>query len=142
MSQRIKDKTKDIENYLSELEEIFPDSFEIYENDNVIRAACERYFEKIVEAMTDLGYLILKENNFELPEDDLGVFEILLENKIIDSGIASRMRQAKQMKNFISHQYGFVDDERVYETISEELFKDCELFLKQVEKFLMFFLVR
>ena len=52
---RIKDKIKEIEGYLSELSEIIPKSFEEYKEIKN-KAACERYFEKIIESVIDLSF--------------------------------------------------------------------------------------
>ena len=46
-----------------EFETIKLSDFNSYENSYIIKAACERYFEKIVEAFVDIAYLILKERN-------------------------------------------------------------------------------
>jgi len=58
---RINDKIEQIQKYLEELETTFPISFEEYLNDFKIRAICERYFEKIVESVIDLSFLIINE---------------------------------------------------------------------------------
>ena len=49
---RIKDKAREIETYLNELVDIIPNSFEEYKEKKT-KAACERYFEVIIEAVTD-----------------------------------------------------------------------------------------
>ena len=58
---RIKDKIKEIEEYLEELKSILPIDFKEYSKDYKTKAACERYFEKIIEAVVDLSFLIIKE---------------------------------------------------------------------------------
>jgi len=131
---RINDKIDEINEYLHELAEIVPVSFEEYNSSNLTKAACERYAEKIVEAVTDLAFLIIKIKKFEIPEDDTDAFNILLENKLIDNGLAKKLKDAKRMKNIISHQYGKIDDEIVFESISEELEKDVRAFIGKVKK--------
>ena len=37
------------------------------------------------------------------------------------------------MKNIISHQYGKIDDEIIFESITEELEKDVRYFIKKVK---------
>ena len=99
----------------------------------VKKAACERYVEKIVEAVTDLAFLVIKEKKLRLPEDDIDAFNILLENKIIDKGLSSKLKNAKGMRNIISHQYGKIDDEIVFEAIKGELDRDIKEFIEQIE---------
>lgn len=56
MNERIKDKIEEIEKYLDELVEISPSTLDRYIEDFKTRAACERYTEKIIEAVVDLAF--------------------------------------------------------------------------------------
>ena len=114
--------------------EIIPSNFEEYKSSIEKKAACERYVEKIVEAVTDLAFLIIKNRKLKIPEDDIDAFNILLENKIIDENLASKLKNAKGMRNIISHQYGKIDDKIVFEAITEDIDKDVEKFVEQIEK--------
>jgi len=133
MSERIKDKIKQIREYLGELEKIKPSTFEEYERDITKKAACERYVEKIMEAVVDLAFLIIKDKKLSLPEDDAQAFDILTNAEIIDKDLAEKLRKAKGMRNVIAHLYGEVDDEIIFKAISDQLIKDIEDFLKEVE---------
>jgi len=134
MNKRIKDKAEELENYLSELEEFTPSSFEDYINDAKTKAACERYAEKIIEAIVDLAFLAIKEKKLKMPEDDKQAFSILADNKIISVELASKLKDAKGMRNILAHEYGEVDNEIIFEAISQELIKDAREFIKEVEK--------
>jgi uncharacterized protein YutE (UPF0331/DUF86 family) len=129
MGERINDKIKEIEDYLGELEEIIPSNFEIYKKDFKIRAACERYFEKIIEAVIDLAIFTIKKKNLANPESDESVFKILHEVDIISEELAKRLINAKGMRNVIAHKYGEVNDELVFFSITEELIKDVNDFI-------------
>ena len=72
----------------------------------------------------------------KLPEDDIDAFNILLENKIINNNLAAKLKNAKGMKNIISHQYGKIDDEILFEAITEELDKDVKDFIDNIKKLL------
>ena len=132
---RIEDKINEINEFLNELKSIIPSSFDKYKSNIEKKAACERYVEKIVEAVTDLAFLIIKNKKLKIPEDDIDAFNILLDNKLIDSGLAAKLKNAKGMKNIIFHQYWKVDDEIVFEAITEELDKDMREFLGRVKTF-------
>ncbi|MBU2637567.1 MAG: DUF86 domain-containing protein [Nanoarchaeota archaeon] len=131
---RIKEKIEEIEAYLAELEEFMPDDFDSYMHDARTKAACERYFEKITEAIVDLAFLVIKDKGLKQPEDDKAAFDVLAKEKIIEEELAERLRNAKGMRNIIAHQYGSVDDEIVFHSITEELIEDAESFLKCVRK--------
>lgn len=134
MNAKIKDKIKEIEKYLNELESIIPPNFEEYTQNFEKKAACERYFEKIIEAVIDLAFLIIKEKSLKIPEEDKETFDILTEEEIISKDLATKLKDAKGMRNIISHQYGTVDDEIVFESITEELKKDVRNFIKNIKK--------
>jgi len=131
---RIDDKIKEVSGYLDELDSIKPITLDEYKKDLKSKAACERYFEKIMEAVIDLGFMTIKSRSLETPKDDGDLFNVLKNNKVIDLNLAKRMKEAKGMKNFISHQYGEVNDELVFNSITKELEKDIKAFIEQVKK--------
>lgn len=130
---RINDKIEEIESYLSELCEIMPENFEAYAHDLKAKAACERYFEKIIEAVVDLAFLAIKDRGFTTPEEDKEAFDILAEEKIISKELAVKLKEAKGMRNIIAHEYGEIDDRIVFESITEEFEKDVEEFITHLK---------
>jgi len=134
--KKIKDKINEIETFLSELEEIKPSNLEEYGRDFKSKAACERYFEKIVEATIDLAFIFIKERNIDMPEDDESALDSLMNNNIITDGLVNRIKEAKGMRNIIAHLYGSVNDELVFEAIDKELSKDIGEFVSSIKKVL------
>ena len=130
--KRIDDKIGEIKIYLNELDEIKPLSLDEYRSSLEKKAACERYIEKIVEAATDLAFLIIKLKKLRLPEDDSDAFTILQERNIIDETLAAKLKNAKGMRNIIAHQYGKIDDEIIFESLTKQLGKDISSFIKKV----------
>ncbi len=130
---RIKDKINEIEKYLEELLIILPLNFEKYEISLEKKAACERYFEKIVESLIDLAYLISKQERFNLSEKNK-IFDVLLEKEIISKNLCTKLKNAKGMRNIISHKYGEIDDQIVFESLAEELIPDSKEFLKIIKQ--------
>jgi len=68
MNDRVKDKTNEIEGFLEELENSLPKNFEEYKTDYKLRAIGERYFEKIIKAVIDLSFMIIKSKSLKQPE--------------------------------------------------------------------------
>jgi len=132
MENRRGDKTIEIERYLEELEKLLPENFEGYQKDFKTKAACERYFEKIVESVLDLAFLIIKEKELKIPESGKEAFDILSNEKIISEELSEKLKNAKGMRNILAHEYGKVDDEVVFQAITEELIKDTNKFLEVV----------
>ena len=111
-----------------------PANFNLYLNDLKTKAACERYFEKIVESLIDLAYLIIKEKSLKAPEGDKETFDSLANAQIIPESLAIKLKEAKGMRNIISHQYGNIDDEVVFESITHELIEDAQDFVHRVKR--------
>lgn len=134
--ERIEEKISEIERYLEELYSYFtplnPD-LEDYKKDYKTKAICERYTEKIIEAVEDLAFLIINYRKLKYPEYDKEVFDILEENKVISDNLAKKFKDAKGMRNVIAHQYGKIDDEVIFNSVSEELENDTREFIKSIE---------
>lgn len=132
IKNRIKEKIQQIEMFLEELSEMKPNNFEEYEKDIKSKAICERYCEKIPEALVDLALLVIKYKNFPFPEDEDNAFQILKDNKIISDSLSRNLQEAKGMRNIIAHEYGRIDDRIIFEAASHELKKDAKEFIKEV----------
>jgi uncharacterized protein YutE (UPF0331/DUF86 family) len=130
---RITDKIEEIEGYAQELSEILPENMEEY-RDLKTRAACERYFEKIIGAVVDLSFLIIENMSLKIPEEDKESFDILSEKKIISKELAEKLKEAKGMRNIIAHEYGTIDDEIVFDSITQELGREVKEFIRQIKK--------
>lgn len=134
MKDRINDKIDEIEKFLEELESILPLSLKEYEQNFKVKAIGERYFEKIVEAIVDLAFLLIKEKNLQTPEYEKQAFDILRDEKVISEDLATRLKDAKGMRNIISHQYGKLNDELVFCSLTEELIPDVQDFINLIKK--------
>ena len=133
MNKRVKGKIDEIEKYLRELKGIAPESLQEYKSNIEKKAACERYVEKIVEAVTDIAFLMIKLKKLEIPEDDVDAFNILLNHKIIGSSLSAKLKNAKGMRNIIAHEYCKIDDGIVFDSIAEELEEDVSEFIKAIK---------
>lgn len=131
---KINEKITQIQGFLDELMETVPATLEEYESNRVIKAACERYFENIVEAITDLAFMVISQKKFRIPEDDIDSFKILEQNGITSNELYKHLKDAKGMRNFIAHQYGEINNKLVFEAIKEEISKDVTEFIGSVRK--------
>jgi len=132
IKDRLNLKLKDLKEYLEFLANKIPTELKDYEEDKIIKAVCERYFEKIIEATIDIGFLMVKLRDIRVPLLEESVFNVLAENKIISLELSERLSDAKCMRNFIIHQYGGIDDEKIFLSIREELIPDIEEFLEEI----------
>ena len=131
---RIDDKISEIKGYLQELNEIQPQGFEEYISNFEKKAACERYFEKIIEAVIDLTFLVIQNKNLKIPEDEESSFILLSKEKIISDELAKKLKDAKGMRNILAHEYGKIDDNLVFEALTEQLEKDINEIINIIKK--------
>ena len=131
---RISDKIKFIKDNLRDLDSIIPDRLEDYEDDLLKKAACERYSERIICALVDLSYLFIKYKNFDFPESETHVFEILQKQDIISEDLSSKLIEANKMRNVIAHLYAEINDKIVFNALKNELKNDAYELIKNIEK--------
>ncbi|MBU2052877.1 MAG: DUF86 domain-containing protein [Nanoarchaeota archaeon] len=129
---KIRDKIIEIETYLEQLESILPSDLEEYKTNFKIKLMGERSFEKIVEAVEDIAFMMVKERNLKQPEYEKQVFDILANSGIISIQLSKKLKDAKGMRNIISHQYSEINDELVFNSLIEELIPDVQEFIKQI----------
>ncbi len=134
MKKRIAEKCEEIELYCEQLREILPDTFSQYDASFEKRAACERFFEKIVEAALDLAHLIVRAKRKVTGSTDKDAFEALAESGIVSEGLATRLQDAKGMRNIIAHRYGTINDQWVFQSLRHELLSDVLEFVDVVRK--------
>ena len=127
---RVEDKILIVEKFLDELEEVVPDSFELYMNHLEKRLSSQKAFENIIESVNDLAILIIKEKGLGLPVEDRRAFEILVSDRFMSEDLAFKLRKAKGMRNFLVHRYDNINDEIVYEAIVGEIVRDAKEFLE------------
>lgn len=132
LKERIDDKIANIENNLELLKTLDIPEFVQYQKDFKIKAVCERLFERIIEDIISITFLIIRERKLKSPENEEHAFIILANNKVINLELANRLKEAKDMRNRIIHNYINIEDSIVYNAIVEELPKDAEEFIKEV----------
>lgn len=136
MKERIKDKILEIEEFVEFLIKRVPANLEEYKINLEKKAVCERYAEKIIEALVDLAFLVVKELRIEIPAQasDTEIFNVLEKNDIISTLLSKSLQDAKGMRNIIAHEYGKIDDEIIFEAVSSELGKDAKEFISNITK--------
>lgn len=119
--QRLLSKIDDISKYLEELHTIDTSSLDEYKSSVEKRRACERLLQILIEAVIDISYLLYKYKDMGIPKDEDSVIEDLYKNKVIDKEIKDLIMKLKAFRNILVHKYGIVDDELVFENLTENI---------------------
>jgi uncharacterized protein YutE (UPF0331/DUF86 family) len=92
-----------------------------YRNSWKDKDSAERNIQKIVEAIIDIGKMLVAEKKFREPANNREVFQILEENGIFPSGLTPLMDKMIGMRNVIVHSYNRIDDSIVFGILKENL---------------------
>lgn len=128
-------KIDEMNSYLEELENIKPLSFEEYKNSIEKKRACERLLQISIETALDICNIIISDLKLGLPSTEEEIFQKLERKKIISPKMAKVLNNMKGFRNILVHKYGIVNDELVFENLSEKL-EDFEKFKEEILKFI------
>jgi uncharacterized protein YutE (UPF0331/DUF86 family) len=95
--------------------------------------ASERNLQKIMEAIIDIGKMVISEKKLREPGNNREVFLILEENKLFPSEFIPLIDRMIGMRNIIVHSYDRIDDEIVYRVLKKNLndIKRLSIWLKK-----------
>lgn len=112
-----------IEDCLRKLAAIKKDNPDIkaYLNSWKDRDAAERNLHKVIEAIIDIGKMLIAENGFKEPANNREVFIILTENGLFPSNLLPLIDKMIGMRNIIVHSYDRIDDTIVFGVLRKSL---------------------
>lgn len=131
---RVLARLDELDGYLRELRSIAPERFEQYQAVEKKRA-CERLVQVSVEATLDVCALLVAGMRLGLPGEEDDLFEKLARGKAVSEPMAETLRRMKGLRNLLVHEYGRVNDQIVFEVVSQRL-GDFEAFKREVLAFL------
>lgn len=113
----VKRKLQQLEEYIEELESIAPDSIDLYVADRVKKRAIERLLQLSIECVSDINAHLLAKSANTVPSDYYSSFTKMGEFAIIPMDLAKEMAPAAGLRNKLVHEYGEVDDGKVFLSI-------------------------
>ncbi len=102
------------EESIKKLEEWLPDA----SKDEKSFAASAKAFQELVEALTDIFAMLIKDMN-SIVKDDYSNIEKIREKKILDETEANICKEANGLRNVVIHKYNQVDEDLFVERASE-----------------------
>ncbi|NYB26273.1 MAG: DUF86 domain-containing protein [Methanobacteriaceae archaeon] len=123
-----------MDQYLKEIEEIIPSSSAEYSTDPMRKRALERLIQITVESVMDVSAILVKEMRLGLPygEED---FLDKISGTVLSPVLVEKLREMKGFRNILVHGYSQIDDERVYEILTNDI-EDVIEFKEAVIEFL------
>lgn len=92
-----------------------------YRNSWKDKDATERNIQKIIEAILDIGKMVVADRKLREPGNNREVFIILEENGLFPSEFIPLMDNMIGMRNIIVHGYNRIDDSIVYGVLKKNL---------------------
>lgn len=128
---KILSKIDELNQYLDELEKIKPQDYKEYENSIEKKRACERLLQISIESIIDICNILISSLKLGLPSDEEDMFKKLEKKKIITKNMTNILINMKGFRNILVHKYGTIQDELVFELLSEKL-EDFDKFKKEI----------
>ena len=134
-SYLIREKLDLIRKYYQDLEEILKHPLKEIRADFVKVYALERIFQLIVDEIIDINNHIIKNSNFEIPDDFQSTFLILSQNKVLPESFAKKIAPVVGLRNRLVHRYEKIDKNLFLKMLYKEK-EDFKKYIKFIEKFL------
>lgn len=137
MSKEIlKNKIKLIADNLVKLKSALPTDFEVFQKNDLILSASERYFQIIVDAIVSCNQLLIEENNLEVSDTYFNTFGILSRAGILPSGLLDDLSYSVGTRNALVHRYENIQLRREFNDLNKFIPLFSEYVKILAEKFL------
>lgn len=130
--ERILARLDDLEQFLRELRQIAPATFEEYRGVEK-RRSCERLLQIAIESVIDICHVFVTGLRLGLPAEEDDLIEKLEQAKVISQPMCEVLRKMKGLRNILVHEYGRVNDQIIYEIVKSEL-RDFENFTEEIRQ--------
>lgn len=115
------DRLRYISQYTDDLEEMRGPSKEEYLEEMVLQRAVERTLMNLIQACIDLAQHVRSTEDLEPSGTAKQDIEALGEADILSQETQEKLEEAVGFRNILTHRYGDVDHEVVYEVLHEDL---------------------
>ncbi|HMA83771.1 MAG TPA: DUF86 domain-containing protein, partial [Candidatus Thermoplasmatota archaeon] len=133
--KRILVKLDEMKQYVEDLEMMIPRSLDEYEEDLVIKRACERTVEAAIETVLKVSAMIVSSEKMGLPQNEETIFDLLKKQQVVSSTLSSKLKKMKGFRNLLIHRYEHIKDDLVYEFINNQI-DDFYEFEKTIKSYL------
>jgi len=113
----LKSKITLIADNLPQLRDTLPMSFVKFQSDTLHRAASERYFQLIVDAIVDCNQILIEMNNLEISDTYFRTFGNLIGKSIFPDDLLNRLSYCVGARNAIIHKYEKIQLKKEFEDI-------------------------
>jgi len=128
--EKVEQRLTKLEQAVRKLKEIAGHSWEEYSKTESLRDRAERNLQVAAQACIDIANHIIADKGFRTPVGYADSFTVLLEEGIIPSKLAERMKMVAGFRNILVHDYLEIDDRIVYKSLNN--LNDFKEFTKHI----------
>ena len=125
-------KLSEAAKYLKDLQKLNQKSF-LNDYHNFLSA--ERGLQLCIEAILDVGRILISKLDFRRPYENQDIITTLAENKVITGELHDKLIGMARFRNILVHEYAEIDRKVIYQNLQTRL-QDFEEFKKQITKYL------
>lgn len=128
-------KIETVESSLKKLLEISKKvpTYEEYVKSWIFKDAAERNLHRAIEAILDIGKMLVSDKKLKIPESNREVFLLLVENNLFPADYLELISKMIGVRNIIVHSYDKVDDTVIYGILKKNL-KDIRKILSLLKE--------
>lgn len=133
--RRIIQKFEKIHENLERIEKYLPNTYTEFEVLEIVKDGIYKRLEYSIELLVDICSIINSDLQLGLPNGENDLIDNLVSADIISIDHGQTIRQMKGLRNILVHRYGGIDDELVYQFLSEDL-NDFKLIEKEIMSYI------
>ena len=132
-AERINQKLKEIEDSLEMIKEGLPNDVDEFLSLGLVKDGIYKRLEFCIQNVVDIFSMIYSSLHLGVPGNVDDIFNELEKKKVFPKNIISLVQEMKGLRNILIHRYGKVNDETVYDILTERL-DDFEKIIAAIEK--------
>lgn len=133
--KRIQQKLKEIEESLSVIEDGLPPSIEEFKSAGLVKDGIYKRLEFCIQNLIDVFSYVYSMEQLGVPNDLDDIFTGLQKKAIFPKQVMVLVQDMKGMRNILVHKYGMIDDDLVYDHLTEKL-SDFSTIIEVIDTYL------
>ncbi|MBI4152365.1 DUF86 domain-containing protein [Candidatus Woesearchaeota archaeon] len=132
---KIRQKIREIEDSLEIIKEGLPEDVGEFLSLGLVKDGIYKRLEFVIQAVVDIFSMIYSLHRLGVPGTVDDIFGGLAQKRIFPKSIIALAQEMKGLRNILIHRYGKINDETIYELLTERL-GDFEKIMNAIEKWL------
>ncbi|MHB1254264.1 MAG: type VII toxin-antitoxin system HepT family RNase toxin [Candidatus Humimicrobiaceae bacterium] len=118
----IKRKLSFLEEYYNDLQKTSKElDYKKISEDKIVRRFVERTLQIAIESCLDIAQHIISYEKYREPVNNQDMFQILIEENILDKDLGENLKKMAQFRNVIVHEYIKINPEIIFSILKKNL---------------------